>query len=119
MDADFDDYGSDISLYEESDEESDGEYDQDLNPTYLWTVQNSDRFEFPHDIEPFEESSGPVNPPVRTSEPLEYFQWLSSDDNISIIDILVEETNRYANQIRNSNNLKTKFKIKEMGRCKP
>ena len=70
MDADFDDYGSDISLYEESDEESDGEYDQDLNPTYLWTVQNSDRFEFPHDIEPFEESSGPVNPPVITSEPL-------------------------------------------------
>jgi hypothetical protein len=92
MDDDFDDYGSDISLYEESDEESDGEYDQDLNPTYLWTVQNSDRFEFPHDIEPFEESNGPVNPPVRTSEPLEYFQWLSSDDNISIIDILVEET---------------------------
>jgi hypothetical protein len=58
MDDDFDDYESDISLYEESDEESDGEYDQDLNPTYLWTVQNSDRFEFPHDIEPFEESSG-------------------------------------------------------------
>ena len=50
MDDDFDDYESDISLYEESDEESDGENDQDLNPTYLWTVQNSDRFEFPHDI---------------------------------------------------------------------
>jgi hypothetical protein len=48
MDDDFDDYESDISLYEESDEESDGENDQDLNPTYLWTVQNSDRFEFPH-----------------------------------------------------------------------
>jgi hypothetical protein len=43
MDDDFDDYGSDISLYEESDEESDGENVQDLNPTYLWTVQNSDR----------------------------------------------------------------------------
>jgi hypothetical protein len=36
MDDDFDDYGSDISLYEESDEESDGENDQDLNPTYLY-----------------------------------------------------------------------------------
>jgi hypothetical protein len=35
MDDDFDDYGSDISLYEESDEESDGENDQDLNPTEL------------------------------------------------------------------------------------
>ena len=85
IDDDFDDYGSDISLYEESDEESDGENYQDLNPTYLWRVQNSDRFEFPHDIEPFEESSGPVNPPVRTSEPLEYFQWLSSDDNIFLL----------------------------------
>jgi hypothetical protein len=42
-------FESDISLYEESDEESDGENDQDLNPTYLWTVQNSDRFEYPHD----------------------------------------------------------------------
>ena len=31
MDDDFDDYGSDISLYEESD----GENDQDLNPTEL------------------------------------------------------------------------------------
>lgn len=113
MDDDFDDYGSDISLYEESDEESDGGNYQDLNPTYLWTVQNSDRFEFPHDIEPFEESSGPVNPPVRTSEPLEYFQWLSSDDNISIIDILVEETNRYAHQIRNSNNLKPNSRLKK------
>jgi hypothetical protein len=30
MDDDFDDYESDISLYEESDEESDGENDQDL-----------------------------------------------------------------------------------------
>jgi hypothetical protein len=40
MDDDFDDYGSDISLYEESDEEeSDGENVQDLNPTYLWTVR--------------------------------------------------------------------------------
>jgi hypothetical protein len=78
IDDDFDDYVSDISLYEESDEESDGENVQDLNPTYLWTAQNSDRFEFPHDIEPFEESNGPVNPPVRTSEPLEYGQWLSS-----------------------------------------
>ena len=51
MDDDFDDYGSDISIYEESDEESDGENDQDLNPTYLWTIQNSDRFEFPHDMQ--------------------------------------------------------------------
>ena len=49
MDDDFDDYGSDISLYEESDEESNGE---NLNPTNLWTVQNANRFEFPHDIEP-------------------------------------------------------------------
>jgi hypothetical protein len=57
--------------------------------------------------------SGPVNPPVRTSEPLEYFQWLSSDDNISIIDILVEETNRYAHQIRNSNNLKPNSRLKK------
>jgi hypothetical protein len=40
MDDDFDDYGSDISLYEESDEGSDGEYDQDLYTTYLWTVHN-------------------------------------------------------------------------------
>jgi hypothetical protein len=51
--------------------------------------------------------------PVRTSEPLEYFQWLSSDDNISIIDILVEETNRYAHQIRNSNNLKPNSRLKK------
>jgi hypothetical protein len=33
MDDDFDYYGSDISLYEESDEESDGENYQDLNPS--------------------------------------------------------------------------------------
>jgi hypothetical protein len=46
MDDDFDDYESDISLYEENDEESDGGNDQDLNPTYLWTVQNSDGLNF-------------------------------------------------------------------------
>jgi hypothetical protein len=41
---------------------SDGKNYQDLNPTYLWTVQNADRFEFPHDIEPFEESSCHICP---------------------------------------------------------
>jgi hypothetical protein len=35
MDDDFDDYGSDISLYEESDEESDGENVQDLKKVHI------------------------------------------------------------------------------------
>jgi hypothetical protein len=32
--------------------------------SWLTSLQNADRFEFPHEIEPFEESSGPVNLPV-------------------------------------------------------
>ena len=62
MDDELDDNGSDISLYEESDEESNEENYKDLNPEYMWTLQDADSFEFPHDIEPFEESIGLILP---------------------------------------------------------
>jgi hypothetical protein len=114
MDSDFEDTESDISQYEESDESEDDDYDN-IETNFLWTVQNADEFEFPHEIADFTENNGPVNPPSRNSEPIDYFRWLTTHHDQSIIDILVEETNLYAHQILNSqgDNLKPKSRMRE------
>lgn len=89
---------SDISAVEEESDESEDESDDEVDIEYLWTVKNPDTFEFPFEIRPFTEQTGPQNAPDRNASPLSYFNWLSTDENESVIDILVEETNRYAGQ---------------------
>lgn len=107
MDSDYEDIGSDISEFDHNldtdDEDGDSESDEDNDaPVFLWSHQNPDICEFPDEIQSFTEHCGPINPPPRTAEPVEYFRWLAADGEQSIVGILVEETNRYAHQLLDS-----------------
>ncbi|XP_062579768.1 piggyBac transposable element-derived protein 4-like [Saccostrea cucullata] len=88
----------------EFESESDSEDDVPQPSNRIWTnVGYVNDFEYPHAIRPFTRHMGPVNPPDVEAPPVEYFNKLCvPDDGRSLIDILVEETNRYAGQVISS-----------------
>ncbi|XP_061190378.1 piggyBac transposable element-derived protein 4-like [Saccostrea echinata] len=88
----------------EFESESDSEDDVPQPSNRIWTnVGYVHDFEYPHAIRPFSRHMGPVNPPDVEAPPVEYFNKLSVPDvGRSLIDILVQETNRYAGQVLSS-----------------
>ena len=89
-----------------SDEDSENEMEHEVDIARIWTrVGNPDDHIFPHDIVEFAHHMGPVNPPFVDADPLQYFELLANPtEGKSLLDILVEETNRYAGQQINSPN---------------
>lgn len=62
-------------------------------------VRYFENFEYPHEINPFSPHMGPVNPPTTDAPLVDYFHKLViADEGRNLIQILVEETNRNANQ---------------------
>ncbi|XP_062609964.1 piggyBac transposable element-derived protein 4-like [Saccostrea cucullata] len=84
----------------QTDDES--ETDDEENPFIerLWTnVRYVEHFEYPHEINSFCRRMGPVSPPGVDASPVEYFHKLTvPEEGRNLIEILVEETNRYADQ---------------------
>lgn len=87
-------------VFDESETDDDDDDDDVPVVDRLWTnVRYVENFEYPHEINPFSRHMGPVNPPVNDAPPVDYFHKLTvPDEGRNLIEILVEETNRYANQ---------------------
>lgn len=91
---------SDFEIHSEESETDDDDGDDVPVVDRLWTnVRYVENFEYPHEINPFSCHMGPVNPPTTDAPPVDYFHKLTiPDEGRNLIQILVEETNRYANQ---------------------
>lgn len=91
---------SDFEIHSEESETDDDDGDDVPVVDRLWTnVRYVENFEYPHEINPFSRHMGPVNPPTTDAPPVDYFHKLTiPDEGRNLIQILVEETNRYANQ---------------------
>lgn len=66
----------------------------------LWiTIHDTEHYVHPHTLQHFSERFGPRNRLNVNAQPIDYFNQLTcTADGSNLIDILVEETNRYANQ---------------------
>ncbi|KAK3108291.1 hypothetical protein FSP39_004996 [Pinctada imbricata] len=99
---------SDYALSESSEDENEdvGNY----NVNRIWTnIADISTHEYPHEIQDFDRYYGPASPPNADSSPLEYFNNLTiPNEGKSLIKILVDETNRYANQYLNNSNYNPK-----------
>ncbi|CAC5419723.1 unnamed protein product [Mytilus coruscus] len=115
--SDFEDEGSEMSILEDDDDFESADSDSNSNnnadstdsedesdvPVVRgpWvTINDPETYEHPSEIVQFEQRIGPINPPPINSHPIEYFDRLASDPATggSLINILVTETNRYADQ---------------------
>ena len=96
---------SDISGTEsrmETDEKEGADY-EDVNLDYHrpWSFGPiDDEYRMPFQPENFVQDPAPVNRPNINASPIEYFDYFTTDEenNANLIDILVTETNRYAEQ---------------------
>jgi hypothetical protein len=91
---------------EYSDSSSEDENEQGANTIVnrLWTrVLSADTHQYPNPIHEFNRQMGPKDPPSPEANPVEYFRMFTEpSQGKSLLEILVEETNRYAQQYFNN-----------------